>query len=162
MVNLWLMTNMLKKHQYYELRNYELFRTSNLHEWYERHVIEPTLAALEEFQESGSVTTDGHCHESSILRKQVQSYACRMLCEITARHNGEESDDQSMDNACFAWSVVTALYPAEQHVDRTISYPHYTSVLNLQDIQFPMTLKDITKFERLNKVSNFSVRVSIN
>jgi len=77
-----------------------------------------------------------------------------MLCEITARHNDEESGDQrAMDNACFAWSVVAALYPAEQHVDRTISYPHYTSVLNLQDIQFPMTLKDITKFERLNRVS---------
>jgi len=30
---------------------------------------------------------------------------------------------QSMDNACFAWSVVAALYSAEQHVDRTISYP---------------------------------------
>jgi len=35
-------------------RNYELFRTSNLHEWYERHVIESTLAALEEFQERDS------------------------------------------------------------------------------------------------------------
>jgi len=35
-------------------KNYELFRTSNLHEWYERHVIEPTLAALEEFQERDS------------------------------------------------------------------------------------------------------------
>jgi len=60
---------------------------------------------------------------------------------------------QSMDNACFAWSVVAALYPAEKHVDRTKSYSHYTSVLNLQDIQFPMTLKDITKFKRLNRMS---------
>jgi len=58
---------------------------------------------------------------------------------------------RSMDNACFAWSVMAALYPAEQNVNRTISYPHYTSILNLQDIQFP--LKDIIKFERLNKVS---------
>jgi len=35
-------------------KNYELFRTSNLLEWYERHVIEPTLVALEEFQECDS------------------------------------------------------------------------------------------------------------
>jgi len=26
-------------------------------------------------------------------RKQVQSYAYRMLCEITAKHNDKESDD---------------------------------------------------------------------
>jgi len=45
------------------------------------------------------------------------------------------------------------LYPAEQNVNRTILYSHYTSVLNLQDIQFSMTLKDITKFERFNRVS---------
>ena len=59
----------------------------------------------------------------------------------------------SADNACFAWSVVAALYPAERHVNRESSYPHYTTVLNLANIEFPMTLKDIYKFERLNAVS---------
>jgi len=84
--------------------------------------------------------------------KQVQSYACRILCEITARHNDEESGDQrAIDGQCVL--RVAALYPAEQNVNRTISYLHYTSVLNLQDIQFPMTLKDIITFERLNRVS---------
>jgi len=35
------------------------------------------------------------------------------------------------------------------------SYPHYTTVLTLisDDIEFPMTLKNIGKFERLNNVS---------
>ncbi|XP_018316022.1 uncharacterized protein [Mycetomoellerius zeteki] len=60
---------------------------------------------------------------------------------------------RSMDNACFAWSVVAALYPAERNADRESSYPHYTTVLNFQNIEFPITLKDITKFERLNDVS---------
>jgi len=35
-------------------KNYELFRTLNLREWYEHHVIEPMLAALEKFQERDS------------------------------------------------------------------------------------------------------------
>ncbi|XP_018368693.1 PREDICTED: uncharacterized protein LOC108764802 [Trachymyrmex cornetzi] len=60
---------------------------------------------------------------------------------------------KSMDNACFAWSVVAALYPAKSHVDRKSSYPHCTAVLNLTNIEFPMILKDIPKFERLNAVS---------
>ena len=33
------------------------------------------------------------------------------------------------------------------------SYPHYTTVLNLAGIEFPITFKDIPKFERLNAVS---------
>ncbi|XP_070155182.1 uncharacterized protein [Polyergus mexicanus] len=60
---------------------------------------------------------------------------------------------QSNDNACFAWSVVTALYPAEDHVYRESSYPHYTTVLNLQDIEFPVTVNQIKKFELLNDIS---------
>jgi len=35
-------------------RNYELFRTSDLQEWYESRVVEPTLTSLEEFQERDS------------------------------------------------------------------------------------------------------------
>jgi len=34
-------------------------------------------------------------------RKQVQSYTCRMLCEITTRNNDEESGDQcAIDGQC--------------------------------------------------------------
>ncbi|KYN42562.1 hypothetical protein ALC56_03021 [Trachymyrmex septentrionalis] len=36
-----------------------------------------------------------------------------------------------------------------RETERKPSYPHYT-VLNLMNIMFPMTLKDISKFERLN------------
>ncbi|XP_029675203.1 uncharacterized protein LOC115242803 [Formica exsecta] len=54
---------------------------------------------------------------------------------------------QSNDNACFAWSVVAALHPDESYVYRVFSYSHYTTVLNLQDIEFPVTVNQIKKFE---------------
>ncbi|XP_011699293.1 PREDICTED: uncharacterized protein LOC105456731 [Wasmannia auropunctata] len=60
---------------------------------------------------------------------------------------------RSMDNACFAWSVVAALYPAKSNVERESSYPQYKSVLNLNDIEFPMTLSQIKIFENLNAIS---------
>jgi len=56
---------------------------------------------------------------------------------------------QSTDNACFAWSVVATLHPAKNNTNQVFSYPHYTSVLNLEDIEFPMTLTQIKKFENL-------------
>ncbi|KYN15669.1 hypothetical protein ALC57_12100 [Trachymyrmex cornetzi] len=60
---------------------------------------------------------------------------------------------RSMDNVCFAWSVVAVLYPAEKNVNRKSSYPDYTTVLKLEGIEFPVTLKQITKFEFLNDIS---------
>ncbi|XP_026830160.1 uncharacterized protein LOC113563142 [Ooceraea biroi] len=62
----------------------------------------------------------------------------------------------STDNTCFAWSVVATLHLAESHAERCSSYPHYTTILNVQGIEFPITLNNITKFERLN------VDISIN
>ncbi|XP_077258529.1 uncharacterized protein LOC143895350 [Temnothorax americanus] len=56
----------------------------------------------------------------------------------------------SYDNACFAWAVISALYPALRNVDRCGSYPYYATV---QGIEFPMTLRQISRFERLNDIS---------
>jgi len=57
---------------------------------------------------------------------------------------------RSMDNACFAWSVIAALHPVERNSERQYSYPDYASVLNLKDIEFPMTLNQIKTFENFN------------
>jgi len=45
------------------------------------------------------------------------------------------------------------LYPANNNVDRTSSYPHYSAVPNLEGLEFPMKLGAITKFETLNDIS---------
>ncbi|KAL6417238.1 hypothetical protein ACFW04_012775 [Cataglyphis niger] len=50
---------------------------------------------------------------------------------------------QSNDNACFAWSVIAAVHPPKLKVDRELLYPHYTIVLNLQNIEFSVTGKNI-------------------
>ncbi|XP_073962457.1 uncharacterized protein [Choristoneura fumiferana] len=57
------------------------------------------------------------------------------------------------DNACLAWAIVSALYPANKHNDRVSSYPHYNQVLNTKGIDFPVTIADIKKFEKLNNLS---------
>ena len=49
--------------------------------------------------------------------------------------------------------MVAALYSAEKYAERESSYPHYMTVLNLTDIEFPITFKNISKFEWLNMVS---------
>jgi len=76
-----------------------------------------------------------------------------MLHRITAGNEAKESGgQQSTDNACFTWSVVAALHLAEKHSEQKSSYPD-TSMLNLKDIEFPMTLNQIKKFENQNYIS---------
>ncbi|XP_018315244.1 uncharacterized protein [Mycetomoellerius zeteki] len=58
-----------------------------------------------------------------------------------------------MDNACFTWALVSALYPTNSHAHRLSQYPHYSDVLLLEGIEFPVILKQITKFKRLNDIS---------
>jgi len=136
-------------------RNYELFRTSNLREWYELRVVEPILTSLEEFQER-----DSGWALSRILNLTVNANkynplhaGCYIKLPREIMMKRAVINVQSMDNACFAWSVVAALHPAERNTERESSYPHYTTVLNLKDIVFPMTLNKIKKFENLNDIS---------
>ncbi|XP_070158799.1 uncharacterized protein [Polyergus mexicanus] len=136
-------------------RNCELFRTSDLHEWYERRVVEPTLASLEEFQERDSGWALSRILDLTvnINKYNPMRAGCHIKLprEITMKR--AVINVQSKDNACFAWAVVAALYPAARDVGRESSYPHYTTVLNLQNIEFPMTLSQIKKFELYNDIS---------
>ncbi|XP_018316249.1 uncharacterized protein [Mycetomoellerius zeteki] len=117
--------------------------------------MEPTLTSLEEFQERDSGWALSRIHNLTVNVNKLNP--TRAGCHIDVPQEimlkKVVINVKSMNNACFAWSVVAALYPAERKVDRKSSYPHYTSVLNLAGIEFPMTLKDIPKFERLNMVS---------
>ncbi|KYN16311.1 hypothetical protein ALC57_11429, partial [Trachymyrmex cornetzi] len=136
-------------------KNIEIYRYTDLHEWYERHVIEPTLTSLEEFQECDSgwalsriLNVTVNVNKLNLMRAgchiEVPQEIARKRAEISVR---------TMHNACFTWSLVAALHPAEEHVNRESSYPHYTTVLNFTNIEFPITLKDINKFEQLNDMT---------
>lgn len=136
-------------------RNYELFRCSNLQKWYRKRVVEPILASLEEFQDRDSGWALSRIDNLMInVNKYNPLHAgCNIQLPREIMNKRAVINVKSMDNACFAWSVVAALYPAKRNVERESSYPHYSTVLNLTDIQFPMALNQIKKFEIMNSIS---------
>ncbi|KYM96845.1 hypothetical protein ALC62_12487 [Cyphomyrmex costatus] len=136
-------------------RNYEIHRYTDQREWYVSRVVEPILASLEEFQER-----DSGWALSRILNLTVNANKLNPLragCHIKLPEEimlkRAVINVQSKDNACFAWSVVAALHPAQENGHRESSYPHYSLVLNLTGIEFPMTLSQSKKFENLNDIS---------
>ncbi|XP_026828646.1 uncharacterized protein LOC105279427 [Ooceraea biroi] len=110
-------------------RNHGLLPTSDLREWYDKRVMEITLAPLDEFQERDS------------------GWALSKILNLTVNVN------RSTDNACFVRAVVAALYPCAKHAERVAQYPDYAAVLDVTGRDFPMTLDQMGRFERNNGIS---------
>ena len=57
---------------------------------------------------------------------------------------------RNKDDKCFLWSVLRYLHPREKNDSRLSDLKKYEFSLNTKGITFPMKVKDISKFERLN------------
>ncbi|KAK3747985.1 hypothetical protein QZH41_003960 [Actinostola sp. cb2023] len=59
------------------------------------------------------------------------------------------------DNRCFMWSILAALHKVERHSnpERIHHYQPYLNQLNFNDIEFPVSISKIPKFEKQNQIS---------
>ena len=57
---------------------------------------------------------------------------------------------QNQDQQCFMWSVLAALHPATYSAERISHYQPFKEELNFTGIDFPVTIDQISKFEKLN------------
>ena len=65
---------------------------------------------------------------------------------------------QNKDNKCFLWCVLRALNPMDNHperVDKELKLKENT--LNMDGIEYPVSLKDIDKFEKQNPTISITV-----
>ena len=54
------------------------------------------------------------------------------------------------DDKCFLWSVLRYLHPVQKNGERMSDLKKYENDLNFKQINFPVKVKDITKFENQN------------
>ena len=57
---------------------------------------------------------------------------------------------QNKDNKCFLWSILRYLHPVQMNEVRWTDLKKYENDLNFEGIDFPIKVKDITKFENQN------------
>ena len=57
---------------------------------------------------------------------------------------------KNKDEKCFLWSILRYLHPKQIHEERLTDLKKYEFSLNTKGITFPLKLKDISKFEKLN------------
>lgn len=60
---------------------------------------------------------------------------------------------QNKDQFCFGWCVVAAVIAPVGKPNRPGSYPHFSRVFDFSGIEYPVSLKNIVKFEAKNNLS---------
>lgn len=135
-----------------------IFRNTDLLELYSK-AQNALINKLSEFQhrESGwSFYSIGHL-EININKYSPLRGGSYLALPKEIRNTKSCLNVKNYDNHCFAWSIVAALFPRTKNVNRTSSYPFYSSVLNVTGMNFPPSYTDIRLFEK----NNDSISVSI-
>ena len=73
-------------------------------------------------------------------------------------NKGAITNPKNEDNKCFLWSVLRALNPKKDHperIDKKLKEKENT--LNMEGIEYPVSLKDIDKFENRNPSISITV-----
>lgn len=137
----------------------EVFPETNLDQWFDEIVCGTFLRKIEEFNEKNlgwslneiiNLVVDiarfaplqGGLSTFAVLPKDIQNR--KAVLNI-----------QNQDKYCFLWCIKAALYPGKKNTNplRITSYKHLDSKFNFDGIRFPMALKDVHKFEKLNDLT---------
>ena len=65
---------------------------------------------------------------------------------------------KNTDNRCFLWRVLRALNPKERNSERLdTKLREKENTLNMKGIEYPVSLKDLNKFEKQNRTISITV-----
>ena len=57
---------------------------------------------------------------------------------------------ENEDQECFKWSILAALHPVSKNPQRVSKYQDFKDELNFEGIYFPVTIDQVSKFEKQN------------
>lgn len=134
--------------------NSVITKSTCLKQWFSDN-IDKIEAKLSEFQERDSGWT---LFEILYLKININVYSpifggTYIELPKDIKNKGAIINIKNNDNYCFLWAVVSALFPVDKNSNQLSSYPHFHSVLKYEGIHFPMQLKDVSKFEKMNNLS---------
>ena len=82
----------------------------------------------------------------------IQASSCVELPE-KYMNNKSLMNIKNDDQFCFLWCILAHFCPVEENKSRTSNYSMHFNKLNLEGLEFPMRVKDILKFEKLNNLN---------
>lgn len=135
----------------FKTKNAVVLTTTNLDELYSSK-IDKLVRESEEFENAGSGWTLSEIVYLEIrINKFNPLHASKYIdlpIHIKLKH--AVVNVENIDEKCFMWAVLSALYPTAANSNRTSSYEQYITELNFKGINFPVKLTDIHRFEKNN------------
>ena len=117
-----------------------------------KNMINQILAALSNYQKIGSgwyfkeiIKLEIHI----VVYKPMKGGSYIPLPEFIQKKNAI-INIKNKDDKCFLWSVLRYLHPVLKNGERINDLKKYENDLNFKQINFPVEVKDITKFENQN------------
>lgn len=112
-------------------------------------------SALEEFVNHGSNWTVNKVMSLEVNTVKYSPISGSSYMELPRKiqFTGGIINIRNKDQKCFLWSILAALHPVPAHPERVYHYKNYENDLNMGDIEFPVSIEKIEKFEKLNKIS---------
>ncbi|GBM49730.1 hypothetical protein AVEN_175949-1 [Araneus ventricosus] len=138
----------------FKTENEVILESTDLKTYYSS-IIEKLLTEMSEFVAKGSGWTLAGLKNREVRINEFNPLRASSYISLPEKIQEKKAviNVQNKDNKCFMWAVLSALHAVEEHAERVSKYKAYESELNFKGIEFPVSLKDITKFEKLNNIS---------
>ena len=119
---------------------------------------------LDEFEQAESGYIFDSIKKLTVKMYKYQDIRASSYCKLPKSSCNSKSivNIQNKDNYCFLWSILAHKYQIEIHRERVSHYENHFREPNQGDIQFPMKIKDIPTFERLNNLNITVFELSAN
>ena len=110
---------------------------------------------LDEFEQGESGYIFDSIKKLTVKMFKYHDIKASSYCKLPKSFSNSKStvNIQNNDNYCFLWSILAHKYKVDNHRERVSHYENHFHELNQGDIQFPMKIKDIPTFERLNNLN---------
>ena len=139
----------------FNTQNVEIYNNSDLTEIFEKNIRQVLDREMSEFEEKGSGWSLQQIIHLAVNINKLNPM--RAGCDIDLPKEIEIKkaciNVKCKNNQCFKYAVLACLNDVGKNASRSSRYKKYENDLNLDGINFPVKLKDISKFERQNDVS---------
>ena len=125
-------SELIKETKFFNTRNEGILLATDIEEWFNNNVIDHFLVKVKDFQERDSGWTMREILNLVINFNQYEplrgSFSTFVELPVDIQEKKAVVNTKNRDEFCFLWVVTVALNSAQDHVNRTSSYPHYHTV----------------------------------
>lgn len=147
---------------YLSCKTKTITQTTNLDEWFRTNVVGLIMSNVDGLQENGSGWTLQQINQMEVTYNKSVSLNANSYIPLPKKMSNKKAIvnvQNTDDEKCFLWAILSALYPAKDHIDRVMKYARYENELNMQNIEYPVSIDDIDTFETNNPEISVNVYI---